>query len=45
MSPEPRDSAPDGVNRVIVKPGMPEELTYPPFTANQLAGGLGPTAP
>ncbi len=26
-------------------PGMPEELTYPPFTANLLAGGLGPTAP
>ena len=26
-------------------PGMPEELTFPPFTSNQLAGGLGPTSP
>jgi len=26
-------------------PGMPEEITYPPFTSNLLAAGLGPTAP
>ena len=26
-------------------PGMPEELTFPPFTSNLLAAGLGPTAP
>jgi len=24
---------------------MPEEITYPPFTSNLLAAGLGPTAP
>ncbi len=26
-------------------PGMPEELTFPPFASNLLAAGLGPTAP
>ena len=26
-------------------PGMPQELTFPPFTSNLLAAGLGPTAP
>ncbi|MBC8159449.1 MAG: pilus assembly protein, partial [Alphaproteobacteria bacterium] len=24
-------------------PGMPDHITYPPFTTNQLAGGMGPT--
>ena len=24
-------------------PGLPNHITYPPFTTNQLAGGMGPT--
>lgn len=30
---------------VQIIPGMPEEITFPPFTSNLLAAGLGPTGP